>query len=260
MPTTQHVARALAYLLAGRNCDTFRARSRVVGAHAWGNWVGNGERSAHAAVLVIDPIGTVSATVAALALGVPIVHVRNRRDLADLSTISIAIVASYEKPVWSDVAALAVSVPTIVIGSPGRSEDVRAAIAAAAFGYLTTALAPDALKRAIKGALRGQPAYARDALGRWIRDQLALIAPEMRRAIELTPRQRAVIRLVASGASDKEIGRTLGIATATAQKHVTNLLRRLGAPNRAAAVAQIAVVDFWSGRVEAADAVGVAHS
>src|SRR5438093_419857 len=259
MPTTQHVARALAYLLAGRNCDTFRARSRVVGAHAWGNWVGNGERSAHAAVLVIDPIGTVSATVAALALGVPIVHVRNRRDLADLSTISIAIVASYEKPVWSDVAALAGSVPTIVIGSPGRSEDVRAAIAAAAFGYLTTALAPDALKRAIKGALRGQPAYARDALGRWIRDQLALIAPEMRRAIELTPRQRAVIRLVASGASDKEIGRTLGIATATAQKHVTNLLRRLGAANPADAVAQVAVPDFWCGRVAGTDAVGVAH-
>jgi DNA-binding CsgD family transcriptional regulator len=31
----------------------------------------------------------------------------------------------------------------------------------------------------------------------------------------------------------------LGISTATAQKHVTNLLRRLGAPNRAAAVAMV---------------------
>jgi len=37
----------------------------------------------------------------------------------------------------------------------------------------------------------------------------------------------------------KEIGGVLGISTATAQKHVTNLLRRLGAPNRAAAVAMV---------------------
>src|SRR5206468_5047967 len=174
--------------------------------------------------------------------------------------VSLVVIAAYGNPKWSEVAAAAGSAPTVVVASPGRSADARDALAALAFGYLSATLAPDAMRRAIKGALRGQPAYARDALGNWIRDQLALIAPEMRRAIELTPRQRAVIRLVASGASDKEIGRTLGIATATAQKHVTNLLRRLGAPNRAAAVAQIAVVDFWSGRVEAADAVGVAHS
>jgi DNA-binding CsgD family transcriptional regulator len=45
--------------------------------------------------------------------------------------------------------------------------------------------------------------------------------------------------LAARGASDKEIGGVLGISTATAQKHVTNLLRRLGAPNRAAAVAMV---------------------
>ena len=43
--------------------------------------------------------------------------------------------------------------------------------------------------------------------------------------------------LIARGAADKEIARSLGITTATAQKHVTNLLRRLNVPNRAAAVA-----------------------
>lgn len=211
--------------------------------------MGNGERVGRQAVLIIDPRGSVSAAVAALAIGVPIVHVRHRRDLADLSSISLAIVAAYDRPVWADVRALAADVPTVVIASPGRPDDARTAISAAAFGYLTTALPPQALRRAINGALRGQPAYAREALGGWIRDQLALVTSEMRRSVELTPRQRDVIRLVASGATDKEIGRALGISTATAQKHVTNLLRRLGAPNRAAAVAQLAVVDFWNGAV-----------
>ena len=53
----------------------------------------------------------------------------------------------------------------------------------------------------------------------------------------MTPRQRQIVALIARVASHKEIGGSLGIATATAQNHVPNLLDRLGAPNRAAAVA-----------------------
>jgi len=34
-----------------------------------------------------------------------------------------------------------------------------------------------------------------------------------------------VVALIATGASDNEIGTALGIATATAQKHVTRLLK-----------------------------------
>jgi len=45
------------------------------------------------------------------------------------------------------------------------------------------------------------------------------------------------VALIATGASDKEIGAALGIATATTQKHVARLLKRLDVPNRAAAVA-----------------------
>ena len=67
--------------------------------------------------------------------------------------------------------------------------------------------------------------------GRWLRSADAL---------PLTPRQRQVISLIARGAADKEIAESLGITTATAQKHVTNLLRRLKVPNRAAAVAVMA--------------------
>lgn len=43
--------------------------------------------------------------------------------------------------------------------------------------------------------------------------------------------------MIAKGAADKEVARALGISTATAQKHVTNLLKRLNVPNRAAATA-----------------------
>ena len=209
--------------------------------------MGSPERSAARVVVVVDHIGDVLAALVDANIGVPLLHVRSRRDLGDLSQVGLVILAAYSTPSWSDVAALAATAPTVVVASPGQPTDARRAIGAMAFGYLTTSLAPEALRRAIKGALRGQPAYARETLGSWITEQLAVVTPEMRRTVGLTPRQRDVIRLVARGASDKQIGRELGITTATAQKHVTNVLKRLGAPNRAAAVAQVAVVEFWNG-------------
>jgi DNA-binding NarL/FixJ family response regulator len=94
-----------------------------------------------------------------------------------------------------------------------------------------------AMRRALVGALRGEPAYSRAVLSERIRIELGTAASRGARTLKLTPRQREVVALIATGASDKEIGTALGIATATAQKHVTHLLKRLDVPNRAAAVA-----------------------
>ncbi len=55
--------------------------------------------------------------------------------------------------------------------------------------------------------------------------------------LPLTTRELQVLALVAQGAANKEIGLVLGISTATAGKHVSNILERLNVPNRAAAVA-----------------------
>lgn len=56
--------------------------------------------------------------------------------------------------------------------------------------------------------------------------------------IPLTPRQVAVLALLAEGASNHEIGQRLGIDTGTAKLHVAAILKRLGAANRTAAVAE----------------------
>jgi non-specific serine/threonine protein kinase len=52
---------------------------------------------------------------------------------------------------------------------------------------------------------------------------------------DLTPREMEVLRLVADGLSDKEIGARLAISPQTVAKHVGSLLRKLGAPSRTAA-------------------------
>jgi len=50
----------------------------------------------------------------------------------------------------------------------------------------------------------------------------------------LTDRQAAILELVASGLENKEIAHQLGISEQAVKEHVSNLLRALSAPNRAA--------------------------
>lgn len=54
--------------------------------------------------------------------------------------------------------------------------------------------------------------------------------------IRLTRRQREVLRLVATGASYKEIAVQLGVTSKTARNHLSNLYRQLDVHNRAQAV------------------------
>jgi DNA-binding NarL/FixJ family response regulator len=48
----------------------------------------------------------------------------------------------------------------------------------------------------------------------------------------LSPRERDVLRLVAEGCSNKEIGATLGICENTVKKHLSSLFEKLEVGNR----------------------------
>jgi DNA-binding CsgD family transcriptional regulator len=61
--------------------------------------------------------------------------------------------------------------------------------------------------------------------------------PSARRARPLTDRERAVLRLVSEGSSNKEIGRMLSISPATVSYHLGSIFNKLGVRTRAQAVA-----------------------
>ena len=196
----------------------------------------SGAASGMSGILVVDELGTVFSLLRSLDLGVPLWRVTKRADVEDMD-VGIAILASYEPPDWSMVSKLSERFTTVIVATRPNHDDACHAVSCGVFGYVEAQLRPDALRRSILGALNGEHAYSRRVLaalirnGRWLRSADAL---------PLTPRQRQVISLIARGAADKEIAESLGITTATAQKHVTNLLRRLKVPNRAAAVAVMA--------------------
>ncbi len=53
---------------------------------------------------------------------------------------------------------------------------------------------------------------------------------------KLTARERQILRMMAEGASNKEIANTLYLSSGTVRNHVTNILGRLGVSNRTQAV------------------------
>jgi DNA-binding CsgD family transcriptional regulator len=60
----------------------------------------------------------------------------------------------------------------------------------------------------------------------------------------LTPREREVLALLADGDTDRRIAERLCVSPKTVEKHVASLRAKLGAPSRAAAVAQAARRDL----------------
>ena len=58
-------------------------------------------------------------------------------------------------------------------------------------------------------------------------------------ALELTPRQTAVAKLLMEGLTNVEIGELLKISTHTVRRHLEAIFRRLEVPNRAAAAGEL---------------------
>ena len=55
--------------------------------------------------------------------------------------------------------------------------------------------------------------------------------------VRVTPREREVLALVAEGLTNRQIAARLVVSEHTVHRHVTNILRKLDLPSRAAAAA-----------------------
>jgi DNA-binding NarL/FixJ family response regulator len=102
------------------------------------------------------------------------------------------------------------------------------AVLAGAAGYLLKDSDTEELGLAIRAVARGEtylsPAVSRHLFADYRRQAGDQASP----AGALTPRQRAVLRLIAEGATTKAIARQLGISIKTVESHRTLLMERLG--------------------------------
>ncbi|MGY1455198.1 response regulator [Streptomyces sp. SS8] len=109
------------------------------------------------------------------------------------------------------------------------------ALCAGASGFLLKDARADDLLAAVRVVASGDGILAPAVTGRLIAAfaQGAPVRPESGRALErLTPREREVLLLVASGLTNAEIGERLGVSTGTVKTHVNALFGKLGLRDR----------------------------
>jgi DNA-binding NarL/FixJ family response regulator len=127
----------------------------------------------------------------------------------------------------------------IILTTFDDDEYLLAGLRAGACGYLLKDMPSEQLADAIRSAAKGQSPIGPE-MARKLVDLVthSPIAPPLPTATDLSEREIEVLRLIAAGLSNKEIGEKLFIAEGTAKNHVSNILSKLEARDRAQAVAR----------------------
>ena len=138
-----------------------------------------------------------------------------------------------------DIRARHPNTQVIVLTTFDDDEHVFEGLRAGAVGYLLKDVASDRLAEAIRCAARGesflQPSVAAKVVAEFTRltdDPHARTHANQTLIEPLSDRELEILRLVATGASNKEIAATLVIAEGTVKNHVTNILGKLGVRDR----------------------------
>jgi len=132
-----------------------------------------------------------------------------------------------------EIAAVSPEIAVLIVTARHGEEDVRAAMAAGAAGYVTKDAEPGEIITAIRVVARGGLFFN------------AAIAPQVRRRLgtspaapafpQLTCREQEVLELLVRDIGTAVIARQLGITMKTVRNHVSNILVKLPARTRAEA-------------------------
>jgi DNA-binding NarL/FixJ family response regulator len=129
--------------------------------------------------------------------------------------------------------------PVLVLTTFGEDEVLWGAIEAGAAGFVLKDSSAEDLIAAVRAVAGGgawfDPAVAPRVLDRY----RSVVAPATRDAARLdllTDREHEVLRLMARGATNAEIGESLYVAPATVKTHVGSIFTKLGVRDRPAAI------------------------
>lgn len=129
--------------------------------------------------------------------------------------------------------------PTLILTTFDDEEAALGVIAAGARGFLLKDIKLDRLVDAVRTLAAGGTMF-RPGLSERAERALVERAPSSETTAdetkEISTREREVLRLLASGYSNREIARALFVAEGTVKNHVSNILAKLGVRDRTRAV------------------------
>lgn len=117
----------------------------------------------------------------------------------------------------------------LILTTYDRDAEILGAIEAGAAGYLLKEVIPDAIIEGITRAAAGETVLAPDLAARVLKGMRSPLP-------KLTDRERDVLRLLATGATNREIARTLFVTEATVKSHLVHIFGKLGVDGRSRAI------------------------
>ncbi|MGE3285771.1 MAG: response regulator [Pseudonocardia sp.] len=124
----------------------------------------------------------------------------------------------------------------LVVTMHSDDESVVASLRAGARGYLLKGATPEEVERAVRAVANGEVILGPDVAAR----AMAFVAGGRTARVvpfpQLTDREREVLDLVARGFDNATISRRLVLSPKTVRNHVTNVVAKLGVPDRSAAI------------------------
>lgn len=117
----------------------------------------------------------------------------------------------------------------LIFSTFARDEEITAAFEAGASGYLQKSASREELLTALRLVADGK---------KYLPPDLAQRLTHLQHGPTITPREREIITLVASGSANKEIAAILGISEDTVKQHVSRILQKLSVKDRAQATAE----------------------
>jgi two-component system, NarL family, response regulator len=116
----------------------------------------------------------------------------------------------------------------IILTHSAKAEDLRRALAAGAKSYLLKGAEPEQVCDTIREVFAGRSSLPRDLAAKLV-DSMA--------QPELSERELEILKQMARGKSNKEIGQALYISEYTVKNHVRSILKKLNAIGRTEAIA-----------------------
>jgi DNA-binding NarL/FixJ family response regulator len=141
-------------------------------------------------------------------------------------------------------------VRVVVLTTFDADEHIFEALRSGASGFLLKDTEPDELRRAVRVVAQGEALLSPSVTRRVVAalSQPRVVPVGVERLDGLTDREREVLAEVGRGRSNDEIAGRLSMRPATARTHVSRIMTKLGARDRA----QLVVVAYETGLVSAA--------
>lgn len=151
----------------------------------------------------------------------------------DVMVVDGELAASDGMRFVEDVKRAAPGTRVLVLAERAAQMQVESALEAGTDGYTLKDISVAELAEALERIAGGDTVLHPEAASVLAR---RLAANGKERPNALTPRQREILRLLASGLENKQIARRLGIGVHTVKTHVSRVLQKLGATSRTEAV------------------------